>query len=61
MQNSQEYAQKLAEKYQFQCLQFFQDILDLQVQVDLKNKKIQELELQLAEQEGVDVSSTPNI
>jgi len=50
--NSQEYAQKLSEKYQLQCLQFFQEILNLQVQIEIKDKQIKELELQLRENEA---------
>jgi hypothetical protein len=59
--NSQEFAQKLSEKYQIQCLQFFQEILSLQVQMDLKDKKIEELNFQkLAELDSkvVDVNPT---
>lgn len=57
--NSQEYSQKLSEKYQLQCLQFFQEIMNLQTQVELKDRKIEELELKLANEE-VDVDSTSN-
>lgn len=49
MENQQEYIQRLSEKYQLQCLQFFQEILNLQVQIEIRDKKIEELESKLAE------------
>lgn len=58
--NPQEFAQKLSEKYQLQCLQFFQEILSLQTELELKNKHIAELESKLEKQEGVNVNSTSN-
>jgi len=49
--NSQEYTQKLSEKYQLHCLQFFQEIIVLQTQIELKDKQIKDLESKLAELE----------
>lgn len=59
--NQQEYTRELSKKYQIQCIQFFQEILNLQVEIELRDKKIEQLESKLAELEGVDVNSTPNI
>lgn len=63
--NSPDFAQKLAEKYRLQCLQFFQEILSLQVQIELKDEKIKELESKLADLEAsnneeLNVNSTLN-
>lgn len=64
--NQQERVQKLSEKYQIQCIQFFQEILNLQVEIEIRDKKIEELEhklveLESTEKEEVNVDSTSNI
>lgn len=66
--NQEQYQQKLSEKYEVQCLRFFQEILSLQAQIDLKDQKIQELEYSLKKQkiseevehEDLNVNSTTN-
>lgn len=52
--DQQEYAQKLAETYYRQSISFYTELIDLQVKLDFAEKRIQELESQLAEVVDVD-------
>lgn len=58
--DQQEYTQKLAETYYRQSISFYTELIDLQVKLDFAEKKIQELESKLAEQEVVDVNTSTN-
>lgn len=58
--DQQEYTKKLADTYYRQSISFYTELIDLQVKLDFAEKKIQELESLLAEQEVLDVDTSTN-